>query len=173
MIYKSQTVIDHHIEMSEIVDSIVEESRTYGNINDFTAEYPKYNFFGLTSAHPFFYDLFCEIRSICRNHIDAADRLWMQSWLNYHQPDQVLKWHTHHWPVHGYVSIRPHNTRTVFEDDEIVNEVGNIYIGKGEHYHRVEVDEHFDTPRITIGFDILTERLMNLNTNLGLIPFPL
>ena len=87
-------------------------------------------------------------------------------------PGEVLKWHTHEWPIHGYISIRPHKTRTVFEDHKVINEVGNIYIGPGHQYHKVEVDEDFDTPRITIGFDLLTEDCYHLNSNLGLMPFP-
>ena len=53
-------------------------------------------------------------------------------------------------------SIDPKNTRTVFEGYDIKNEVGNIYIGPGYRKHKVEVDEHFDQPRITLGYDIET-----------------
>ena len=42
----------------------------------------------------------------------------------------------------------------MFEDYEVKNEVGNIYIGKGFKKHYVKVEEKFDTPRITIGFDV-------------------
>ena len=69
-------------------------------------------------------------------------------------PDQVLKWHNHSWPCHGYISIDPKMTKTVFEGYEITNEVGNIYIGAGNRQHCVEVLEPFTAPRITIGFDV-------------------
>ena len=83
--------------------------------------------------------------------------MWFQSWLNFHKPDQVLDWHDHNWPYHGYISIDPKGTRTVFKDYEVKNEIGNIYIGPGHRRHKVEVDEVYDGPRITLGFDIHTE----------------
>ena len=86
-------------------------------------------------------------------------------------PDEVLKWHNHEWDYHGYISVRPHNTVTVFEDREIKNEIGNVYIGPGNRYHEVKVIEEYDTPRITIGFD-LTLTPTTASANIGLIPFP-
>ena len=86
-------------------------------------------------------------------------------------PEDVLPWHDHAWPIHGYISIRPFNTTTVFEDFEIQNEVGNVYIGPGYMKHKVVVNEPFTTPRLTIGFDLLHEP-SRYSANLGLIPFP-
>ena len=60
-------------------------------------------------------------------------------------------------------------TRTVFSDYEIKNEIGNIYIGPGDREHKVIVDENFDTPRITLGFDVSLET-EDLNDTISLIP---
>lgn len=46
-------------------------------------------------------------------------KIWMQAWLNYHDHDQVLDWHNHSAPYHGYISIEPQDTTTEFGDWEI------------------------------------------------------
>ena len=78
----------------------------------------------------------------------------MQSWLNYHYPNEVLGWHNHFWDYHGYICIEPKKTTTVFENYQIENEVGHIYIGPGNREHMVVVNEDFKEPRITLGFDV-------------------
>ena len=164
-LYKSQVVLDNQRVMISILNNAIP---SLGGI-DSTWSYDKYNVFGLTSPTQVFYDLFKELRGFVYDYTD--DDLWIQSWVNYHMPDQVLKWHNHQWPIHGYISIRPHKTKTVFENYEIKNEIGNVYIGPGNRHHEVQVLEPFDTPRITIGFDI-TDRPQQANANLGMIPFP-
>ena len=166
-LYKSQVVLDNQRVMISILNNAIP---SLGGI-DSTWSCDKYNVFGLTSPTQVYYDLFNELRGFVYDYTGDVDRLWMQSWVNYHMPDQVLRWHNHHWPIHGYISIRPHKTKTVFEGYEIDNEVGNIYIGPGNRYHRVEVLEDYDTPRITLGFDLLTDPTQCSN-NIGLIPFP-
>ena len=136
-LYKSQVVLDNQRVMISILNNAIP---SLGGI-DSTWSYDKYNVFGLTSPTQVYYDLFNELRGFVYDYTGDVDRLWMQSWVNYHMPDQVLRWHNHHWPIHGYISIRPHKTKTVFEGYEIDNEVGNIYIGPGNRYHRVEVLE--------------------------------
>ena len=82
-------------------------------------------------------------------------------WCNFHDNNAFEHSHNHWWPYHGYISIRPHNTTTCFEQPqyEIKNEVENIYI-RGFNRHFVRVDEgEFDTPRITIGFNVKTTQI--------------
>ena len=164
-LYKSQVVIDNQRVMINILNNCI----SFLGDEDPTWTYHRYNVFGLTSPTRVFYDLFKELRGFVYDYTD--DDLWIQSWVNYHMPDQVLKWHNHQWPIHGYISILPHNTKTVFENYEIKNEIGNVYIGPGGRFHEVQVIEPFDTPRITIGFDV-TDRPPQANANLGMIPFP-
>tara|TARA_B100000029_G_C17547590_1_gene948983 strand:+ start:313 stop:939 length:627 start_codon:yes stop_codon:yes gene_type:complete len=126
-----------------------------------------YNVFALTSPSPLFWLLFRDIRRIVRNSINPVtckmedgQPLWIQSWINYHTPGQVLDWHGHDYPWHGYVSIDPKDTTTVFKGDEeyyINNSAGNIYFGPGDRSHKVIVNSDYTGPRITIGFDILDE----------------
>ena len=165
-LYKSQVVLDTLRVMISILNNAIP---SLGGI-DSTWSYDKYNVFGLTSPTQVYYDLFNELRGFVYDYIKPK-QLWMQAWVNYHMPDQVLQWHNHEWPIHGYISIRPHKTKTVFEGYEIDNQVGNVYIGPGNRYHRVEVLEDYDTPRITLGFDLLTDPTQCSN-NIGLIPFP-
>ena len=99
--------------------------------------------------------MICIVRSVVvRGYLRNHKQLWMQSWMNFHKANEVLDWHNHYSPYHGYVSIEPHNTTTVFEGYKIKNQIGRIYIGPGDRHHKVRVDEEFDTPRITLGFDV-------------------
>ena len=143
-----------------------------------TWTYDSYNVFSLTSGSELFYKLFKEIQNIVREHVKTEEPLWLQSWLNFHQKEEVLNWHDHKCCIaHGYVSIEPHNTKTVFENFEVDNEVGKLYIGQPNMLHKVEVIEDFDSPRITIAFDVLNldnykelRDMFSNNINLGHIP---
>jgi len=164
-LYKSEVVLGNHRVMINILDNAI----SFLEGDDPTWSYNKYNVFGLTSPTQVFYDLFKELRGFVYDYTDGD--LWMQSWVNYHNPDQLLQWHNHDWPIHGYICINPHLTKTVFDGYEIENRIGDVYIGPGNRYHRVEMIEPFYTPRITIGFDI-TNDPGKANSNNGLIPFP-
>ena len=133
--------------------------------------YSQYNFFALSSPSILFNNLFRELRNIINEYVPNEIK-WMQSWLNYHYPNEVLDWHNHHWDYHGYICIDPKKTRTIFENYEVTNEVGNIYIGPGYRKHKVIVDEEYDNPRITLGFDVKVSKTGNEQPNdmLSLIP---
>ena len=139
---------------------------------DPTWTYDKYNVFGLTSPTQVFYDLYNELRGFVYDYTGEVDQLWMQSWVNYHMPDQLLKRHNHAYPIHGYISVDPKLTKTSFDNYEIQNRIGDVYIGPGGRYHSVELIEPFYTPRITIGFDI-TDNPTKATGNLGMMPFPI
>ena len=118
--------------------------------------YSKYNIFSLTSGSERFYKLYHEIRKLSRDYLKTDEPLWMQSWLNFHRMDEVLDWHDHSCcSAHGYVSINPMKTKTVFENFEVDNEIGKMYIGKPYMKHKVEVLEEYSDTRITVAFDIL------------------
>ena len=143
-----------------------------------TWTYDSYNVFTLTSGSELFHKLYYEIQKIVRGYVKAEEPLWLQSWMNFHKKEEVLDWHDHKCCIaHGYVSINPHNTKTVFEDFEVDNEVGKLYIGKPYMKHKVVIEEEFDSPRITIAFDVinldnykeLREKFGN-NINLSHIP---
>ncbi len=68
---------------------------------------------------------------------------------------EVLEWHDHkNCSAHGYVSINPMKTKTIFEDYVIDNEIGKLYIGKPYLKHKVVNMEAYEDTRITIAFDI-------------------
>ena len=164
-LYESQVVLDNQ----RVMINILNNSISFLGDDDPTWTYSKYNLFGLTSPTQVFYDLFKELRGFVYDYTDGD--LWIQSWVNYHMPDQLLQWHNHEWPIHGYICVNPHLTKTVFEGYEIQNRIGDVYIGPGQRYHRVDLIETFYTPRITIGFDI-TNNPGKASANVGLIPFP-
>lgn len=127
-----------------------------------TWSYDIYNIFSLTSGSLRFYKLFNDIKRISREYLKTDEPLWLQSWLNYHNVDEVLDWHVHvGYSAHGYVSINPMKTKTIFEHYEIENEIGKLYIGEPYMRHKVEVIENFNRPRITIAFDVLTQDNLN------------
>ena len=188
-VFKSQVVLENHQLMCSVLDtaasSLKELDRTVHEMREsfhFTWSYGRYNIFGVTSPTDVFYDLWVELNSIVYDYT-GAKQLWIQSWMNCDPDHKPLIRHSHIWPWHGYITIRPHKTRTVFDDGtfeepgktifEIDNEVGNVYIGPGHLFHHVEVDDSYDedTPRYTIGFDLNHERL-RMSQEIGLMPYP-
>jgi hypothetical protein len=120
----------------------------------------RYNFFAASQfQHPVFMLLWEEVVDVIRQCTPPEVKyVWVQSWLNYDTQDTVevtLKPHTHSTSMQGYISISPGKTKTVFEDWEIVNEVGNIFMGQGKWIHHVENTGKYDAPRTTIGLDVI------------------
>jgi hypothetical protein len=78
--------------------------------------------------------------------------------------------------MHGFISIEPQDTKTIFYDNyedkesiyHINNKVGNIYIGDGNKWHEVISNNDFDGDRITLGFDVMTRN--SATKNFGFIP---
>lgn len=128
------------------------------------------NIFSLTSTSVLMHKLFNEIRTIVRDELGYEKPLWIQSWLNFQDKNNLLQWHDHDWDWHGYVCIDPKNTKTVWREYEIENKIGQIYFGSGHKEHTVEIVEPFVGNRITIGFDI-TDVGDYYSLNKGLIPF--
>jgi hypothetical protein len=153
-IYKSKLILVHHKQLINDAEYVNHFFKKQFPDKDSTWGYELYNVFCATAPSPLWHDLFTELKIYIREYIGNDNRLWLQGWLNFHMPDQVLDWHNHISPYHGYISIDPKKTETVFENYKIVNELGNIYIGPGHRQHKVEVIESFDTPRITIGFNV-------------------
>jgi hypothetical protein len=160
-----------------IFDDISRAHRLFTEIfpsKDSTWSYHMYNIFALTSPSTSFYQIYKELRNLIREQLGNDRPLWFQAWINYHTQDQLLKWHGHDFEYHGYICIDPKNTKTVFENYEIVNKPGQIYFGPGHRQHMVEAITPFQGVRTTIGFDIVTTPSMDFIerpfTNMGLMP---
>lgn len=123
---------------------------------DSTWSYDKYNIFALTAPSTSFHQIYKEMRGLIRSQLGEDRPLWFQAWLNYHTYDQLLDWHDHNFEYHGYISIDPKSTKTVFEGYEIINKTGQMYFGPGNRKHAVQAIEPFDGVRTTIGFDVHT-----------------
>ena len=165
-IYKSKTIIENQNQI--IAD--LEYVKNKNLFNDYTWDYSKYNVFTLNPNSILLNKVFLELKNIIRDYLKTDEPLWVQSWLNFHYENEVLQRHSHEWPYHGYISIEPNNTTTVFDNFEIKNEIGNIYIGPGNLYHSVRVDKSFKKPRITLGFDIKTKDVEVKKDMVSLIP---
>ena len=158
-IHESDLIKDNHEQFITDCHAIHKKFKSLYPEKDSTWSYSKYNVFALSSPMPLWYDLYSDLSFVIRGYmieqdLDDYKPLWIQSWLNFHKSDEVLEWHDHHWPYHGYISINPCETTTVFEGYKIKNEIGKIYIGPGNRKHKVRVDKEFDSTRITLGFDI-------------------
>jgi hypothetical protein len=110
-----------------------------------------------------------------RDYVEDDRPLWMESWMKYHIPDEVLDWHRHDskFTIHGYLSIDPKNTVTEFKTFSIENKPGNLYLGISgkDMMHRVVVKEPYEGYRITIAFDVIDHTPYNA-ANLSFIPIP-
>jgi hypothetical protein len=149
------------------INQCVEVKHSFAG-EDTTASYYKYNLFSATAGSIYFYNLYKELRDIIRNEIPDKP-LWMQAWVNCHTQNNVLDWHNHAWDYHGYISIDPKNTTTEFKEYTITNKVGQIYFGTGGKLHRVNVLSPYDGDRITIGYDVTSDPIMNTGCT-GLFP---
>jgi len=154
--------------------------------DDLTWMYEKYNIFSILSGSHYFWNLFKNLGVCIQKHIletlqqELPKNMWVQSWLNFHTKDQLLKKHNHadngKGFMHGFISIEPQNTKTIFYDNyedkesiyHINNKVGNIYIGDGNKWHEVISNNDFDGDRITLGFDVMTRN--SATKNFGFIP---
>lgn len=156
MLYQSEFIVKNQ---KELINACIDSREKYLNFpvrhssGDMTWDYRNYNFFSLSSGSYVMFDLYKELKHILLSNFGER-RMWFQSWLNYHDSSSVLDWHTHEWDYHGYICIDPKNTITKFEDFDIVNKIGQIYLGPGKIKHKVECVDNFDDIRITIGFDI-------------------
>ena len=163
-LYQSNYIADNY---KSFIDVVSELKLTFEG-KDSTELYNTYNVFSLTSGSLCFYNLYKELTSIIRTEIPEGP-LWLQSWINIHQKDTVLDWHNHYWPYHGYISIEPQDTVTEFKDYEIKNKIGQIYFGPGHRLHRVKNLSDYSGERITIGFDVTDDPIMNTDC-FGFIP---
>ena len=154
-------------------------NKTSFNQNSSTWFYRYYNITCLTFGSSLYYKLFSDLQSLIKEIAKNKKPLWYQSWLNFHKPNEVLNWHDHKDCLfHGYISIDPKESETEFEDYKIKNEIGNIYIGKPEKKHKVNVLKPFDGHRITIALDVVDENCINdiykkygnIDINTGFIP---
>jgi hypothetical protein len=130
-----------------------------------TWDYGVYNIFSLASGSTLFYQIYKELLFVIKDYLkdqssldDYSNNVWFQSWLNYHKQNEVLDWHNHFFPIHGYISIDPKDSTTEFKEYSIKNKIGNIYIGLGYREHRVVVDTPYDGSRITLAFNVATPK---------------
>lgn len=155
-VHQSKFIVDNMQLIRDDIDIAHRLFKTMFPNADSTWAYNRYNLFALTAPSSAFYSIYKEVRDIVRGQLGDDRPLWMQAWINYHTPEQVLDWHGHEFEYHGYISIDPKKTNTVFKEYVIENKPGQIYFGPGGREHKVEVIEHYEGFRTTIGYDIHT-----------------
>ena len=171
-LYNFDYIKENQIEIIQELKTSQDNLVKYG-VFDTTKAYIYYNIFGVSSPSKHMYTIYSKVRDIVRKQL-PDQMIWIQSWLNYQDYNEVLPWHNHTSSWHGYISIEPQDTITEFENWFIENECGNIYFGPGGYLHRVVNKSQYKGKRITIGFDIILETDYNgmaLPTeNFGAIP---
>jgi hypothetical protein len=178
ILHQSQYIVDN---IDLIKEDIAIAHRVFKQVfpaDDSTWSYHKYNVFALTAPSSAFHQIYKELRTLIRSQLGDDRPLWIQAWINYHSSDEMLDWHAHEFEYHGYISIEPKNTNTIFENYTIKNEVGQIYFAPGYRKHKVELIEPFEGIRTTIGYDVHTLPLQKYVTkyierpfgNMSLIP---
>ena len=130
----------------------------YGDTSS-TSFYRYYNCISLLVGSLHYYKMFKDVFKIIRKYSNSKRPLWFQCWLNFHKEKNLLKWHNHPDALfHGYISIDPKNTETVFKNYTIKNKIGNVYIGPSLNDHKVVSKKTYNNTRITIGFDVIDEK---------------
>jgi hypothetical protein len=128
-----------------------------GHNESSTEAYQWYGIQSLTVGLTHYYYILQSLEKTIRNFANHKNPLWYQCWINFHEPNQLLDWHNHTYcSYHGYFSIDPKNSRTIFENYEICNAIGQLYIGPSNRKHKV-VSDHFLGKRVTLGFDVVNE----------------
>ena len=162
--------------------SVAKFEHLFGGREFATEFYYLYNFFTIASCQQEVYNLYTQVVDCVRDYVEINglpdEQVWLQSWINNHKQDQVLKSHCHDFPLHGYITLTNHKSDTVFTDGEngselwrIENKPLQVYLGPGRIYHHVEVKEDFDDERITLGFDVQMKDM--ISDNFSFIPIAL
>jgi hypothetical protein len=160
-IYKSDFVYQNRAQFLKDSYVALERFRAAFPGYDPTLNYRNYNSFSITSGSLLFYHLYQELKTAIRDYANTTEPLWFQSWMNFHKPQDVLDWHDHRTVMcHGYISIWPQDSKTIFREYEVDNEIGKMYIGPGETEHKVQVLEDYTAERITLAFDVYDEQRM-------------
>ena len=178
-LYQSKCIINNHNSFIYQCGLAHHRICEFTNDNNSTWDYNKYNIFNITSSSVLFYKLYQELNYYIRDFIGDTRPLWIQCWLNYHKGQEVekeLPMHGHSDQYHGYISINPQNTSTIFNNGlKINNKIGQVYIGPGKNEgntdywdHYVKINKPYNGVRITLGFDICTHP--NKITNYSNIP---
>lgn len=160
-IYQSSEIIDNQEEFIREIESSRNSLRALFPDIDSTWGYNLYNLFAVSAGYEMFHNLYEDLKFIVRDYMQEEDPLWMQCWSNYQYENDVLDWHAHFdWSCHGYISIDPKDTVTMFEGFEIQNKIGNIYIGPTDVQHKVYVTKPYEGHRITCGFDVAKKEVL-------------
>ena len=163
-VYKSSTILENSDRLLESSERVRDHLVTYLNMVEgdktTTWKYSEYNFWThAMQEDPLFIKVWEELLEVIKEcSPKEAKYAWVQSWLNFDSHDSVesnLHHHAHNCAIHGYVAINPQDTKTVFDEWEIDNEVGNIYCGLGKWMHHVENKGYYSEPRVTIGYDVV------------------
>jgi hypothetical protein len=131
-----------------------------------TEFYYLYNIFSMASCNKEMYKIYEQLTGFIGEYLSEVaypdDNVWMQSWLNFHKEDEVLKSHSHDFDIHGYITLTDHKTDTIFTDGHngkevwrIENKPLQVYIGPGRQHHQVQVNESYSDERMTLGFDLV------------------
>lgn len=156
-IFDNQYIKNNHFEILEETNLIYERfCYKFPNMSS-TQAYQWYGIQSLTVGLTHYYYILQFLEKTIRNFANHKELLWYQCWINFHEQNQLLDWHDHlDCSYHGYLSIDPKKSCTIFEDYAIDNVIGQLYIGPSNRKHKV-ISDDFIGKRVTLGFDVVNK----------------
>jgi hypothetical protein len=180
MLFKSNYIagnLDEILQHTDVLAKTLQQKLQSASSN-VTWLYKEYNVFAYASGSSAYFSIYRDlikcIEVFCDEHQVPTHNLWMRNWLNFHDYNEVLELHGHDVMHHGYVSIEPQSTETIFVDGhgieqyKIINKPGQIYLGPGRRNHYVKNLQPYSNKRITLGLDL--ENTIVPGINLGCMP---
>lgn len=170
-LYESKVILKNYDAFLHQCDIVYADFQKKYKTQDSTWTYEKYNIFSFSASSTLFYDLFVELRGFIRDYLGPHQRIWINSWMNYHKYENIksLDYHNHFSMFHGYISVDPKNTQTLFPNQnyDIVNRPGQVYMGIGGdgYEHAVQSLVPYEGNRITIAFDLILNENDNYSDN--------
>jgi hypothetical protein len=156
-LFDNQYIKDNYVDILEETNLICQRFSFKFPETSSTSAYAWYGIQSFTFGLTHYYHILKSLEKTIRSFVNHNKPLWYQCWINIHEPSQLLDWHDHVLcKYHGYLSIDPKKSNTIFENYKIENAIGQLYIGPSNRKHKVVAD-HFLGKRITLGFDVADE----------------
>jgi hypothetical protein len=177
-LFEAQYIKDNFDEILKESDLIQKRFKyKFSNHSSTTWAYKWYNIQYFTVGLIHYYNIIKSLEKNIRSFVGHNNPLWYQCWINFHEQHELLDWHEHQNILcHGYISIDPKISFTMFEDYTITNTIGQLYLGSINKKHKVEASP-FLGQRITLAFDVVDmnavqsiyETYGETDTNLGYV----
>lgn len=154
-LFDNQYIKDNYVDILKETDLIYRRFCYKFPNTSSTSAYAWYGIQSFTVGLTHYYYILKSLEKTIRDYVNHDKPLWYQCWINFHESNQLLDWHDHiGCKYHGYLSIDPKKSTTMFGDYKIENAIGQLYLGTANRKHKVVAD-YFLGKRVTLGFDVV------------------